>query len=43
MTARVLAVDDVRSNLKLLQSRLSLEYISKVVTATNDRVTQDAA
>jgi len=26
MTARVLAVDDVRSNLKLLQSRLSLEY-----------------
>ena len=29
MTARVLAVDDVRPNLKLLQSRLSLEYISR--------------
>jgi len=28
MTARVLAVDDVRPNLKLLQSRLSLEYRS---------------
>jgi two-component system, cell cycle response regulator len=34
MTARVLAVDDVRPNLKLLQSRLSLEYF-EVVTATN--------
>ena len=42
MTARVLAVDDVRPNLKLLQARLSLEYF-EVVTATNDRVTQDAA
>jgi len=29
MTARVLAVDDVRPNLKLLQSGLSLEYISR--------------
>jgi hypothetical protein len=29
MTARVLAVDDVRPNLKLLQSRLSLEYVSR--------------
>jgi hypothetical protein len=29
MTARVLAVDDVRPNLKLLRSRLSLEYISR--------------
>jgi hypothetical protein len=26
MTARVLVVDDVRSNRKLLQTRLSLEY-----------------
>jgi two-component system, cell cycle response regulator len=34
MTARVLVVDDVRSNLKLLQTRLSLEYF-EVVTATN--------
>jgi two-component system, cell cycle response regulator len=34
MTARVLVVDDVRSNLKLLQTRLSLEYF-EVLTATN--------
>ncbi len=34
MTARVLVVDDVRSNLKLLQMRLSLEYF-EVLTATN--------
>jgi two-component system cell cycle response regulator len=34
MTARVLVVDDVRSNLKLLETRLSLEYF-EVVTATN--------
>ncbi|HEY1884422.1 MAG TPA: PleD family two-component system response regulator [Roseiarcus sp.] len=34
MTARVLVVDDVRSNIKLLQARLSLEYF-EVVTATN--------
>ncbi|MBV9909728.1 MAG: PleD family two-component system response regulator [Hyphomicrobiales bacterium] len=34
MTARVLVVDDVRSNLKLLQARLSLEYF-EVITATN--------
>jgi two-component system, cell cycle response regulator len=34
MTARVLVVDDVRSNLKLLQARLSLEYF-EVLTATN--------
>ena len=34
MTARVLVVDDVRSNIKLLQARLSLEYF-EVLTATN--------
>jgi two-component system cell cycle response regulator len=34
MTARVLVVDDVRSNLKLLQTRLGLEYF-EVLTATN--------
>ena len=34
MTARVLVVDDVRSNLKLLQTRLSIEYF-EVLTATN--------
>jgi two-component system, cell cycle response regulator len=34
MTARVLVVDDVRSNLKLLQARLGLEYF-EVLTATN--------
>ena len=34
MTARVLVVDDVQSNLKLLQTRLGIEYF-EVVTATN--------
>jgi two-component system cell cycle response regulator len=34
VTARVLVVDDVRSNLKLLQTRLSIEYF-EVLTATN--------
>ena len=34
MTARVLVVDDVRSNLKLLQTRLGLEYF-EVLTAAN--------
>ncbi len=34
MTARVLLVDDVRSNRKLLETRLSLEYF-EVLTATN--------
>jgi two-component system, cell cycle response regulator len=34
MTARVLVVDDVQSNLKLLETRLSLEYF-EVLTATN--------
>jgi two-component system, cell cycle response regulator len=34
MTARVLVVDDVQSNLKLLQTRLSVEYF-EVLTATN--------
>ncbi len=34
MTARVLVVDDVRSNLKLLQARLGIEYF-EVLTATN--------
>ena len=34
MTARVLVVDDVRSNLKLLETRLSLEYF-EVLSATN--------
>jgi len=34
MTARVLVVDDVRPNLKLLETRLSTEYF-EVLTATN--------
>ena len=34
MTARVLVVDDVQSNRKLLKTRLSLEYF-EVLTATN--------
>jgi len=34
MTARVLVVDDVRANLKLLKTRLSAEYF-EVLTATN--------
>ena len=34
MTARVLVVDDVQSNLKLLQTRLGIEYF-EVLTATN--------
>ncbi len=34
MTARVLVVDDVRSNIKLLETRLGLEYF-EVLTATN--------
>ena len=34
MTARVLIVDDVRPNLKLLETRLSAEYF-EVLTATN--------
>jgi len=34
MTACVLVVDDVQSNLKLLQARLSIEYF-EVLTATN--------
>ena len=34
MTARVLVVDDVQSNLKLLQARLGIEYF-EVLTATN--------
>jgi two-component system cell cycle response regulator len=34
MTARVLVVDDVRSNLKLLQARLRLEYF-EVLSASN--------
>jgi two-component system cell cycle response regulator len=34
MTARVLVVDDVRSNRKLLQTRLSLEYF-EVLAAAN--------
>jgi two-component system, cell cycle response regulator len=34
MTARVLVVDDVQSNLKLLQTRLTFEYF-EVLTATN--------
>ena len=33
MTARVLVVDDVRSNRKLLQTRLSLEYFEVLVAA----------
>ena len=34
MSARVLIVDDVRANLKLLEVRLSAEYF-EVVTATS--------
>jgi two-component system, cell cycle response regulator len=34
MTARVLVVDDLRPNLKLLETRLSIEYF-EVATATN--------
>ena len=34
MTARVLVVDDVRSNRKLLETRLSLEYF-EVLAAAN--------
>ena len=34
MTARVLVVDDVQPNLKLLEARLSAEYF-EVLTATN--------
>ena len=34
MTARILVVDDVRANLKLLETRLSIEYF-EVLTATN--------
>jgi two-component system cell cycle response regulator len=34
VTARVLVVDDVQSNLKLLQTRLTIEYF-EVLTATN--------
>ena len=34
MTARVLVVDDVRSNRKLLRTRLSLEYF-EVLAAAN--------
>jgi two-component system, cell cycle response regulator len=34
VTARVLVVDDVQSNLKLLQTRLGIEYF-EVLTATN--------
>ena len=34
MTARVLVVDDVQPNLKLLEARLSAEYF-EVMTATN--------
>ena len=34
MTARVLVVDDVQPNLKLLQTRLGIEYF-EVLTATN--------
>ena len=33
MTARVLAVDDVKPNLKLLETRFSLDF--EVLTATN--------
>ena len=33
MTARVLVVDDVRSNRKLLQTRLSLEYFEVLLAA----------
>ncbi len=36
MTARILVVDDVAANLKLLEARLSAEYFS-VVTATGGR------
>jgi two-component system, cell cycle response regulator len=34
MTARVLVVDDVQTNLKLLQARLGIQYF-EVTTATN--------
>ena len=34
MSARVLVVDDIRTNIKLLEARLNLEYF-EVVTATN--------
>jgi two-component system cell cycle response regulator len=34
MTARVLVVDDLQPNLKLLETRLSVEYF-EVLTATN--------
>jgi two-component system, cell cycle response regulator len=34
MTARILVVDDLPSNLRLLEARLSAEYFD-VVTATN--------
>ena len=34
MTARVLVVDDTPPNLKLLETRLSIEYF-EVLTATN--------
>ena len=34
MTARVLVVDDVRPNVKLLETRLSVEYF-EVSTASN--------
>ncbi|MEA2975027.1 MAG: two-component system, cell cycle response regulator, partial [Alphaproteobacteria bacterium] len=36
MTARVLVVDDVAANVKLLEARLSAEYFD-VLTATNGR------
>jgi two-component system cell cycle response regulator len=36
MTARVLVVDDLQPNLKLLEARLDLEYF-EVLTATNGR------
>ena len=34
MTARILVVDDAQANLKLLETRLSIEYF-EVLTATN--------
>jgi len=34
VTARILVVDDVQPNLKLLETRLSIEYF-EVLTATN--------
>ena len=36
MTARVLVVDDIPANVKLLEAKLSAEYFG-VVTATNGR------